>query len=82
MEIPLLSEFLEIIQKLEVFQSKIFEKNKLVSLLSLKAIIKVLEKFLETLKKKEQEIQGKNLETIISGINIDNIKKIKHFLVR
>jgi hypothetical protein len=82
MEIPLLSEFLEIIQKLEVFQSKIFEKNKLVSLLSLKAIIKVLEKFLETLKKKEQEIQGKNLETIISGINIDNIKKIKNFLVR
>lgn len=82
MEIPLLSEFLEIIQKLEGFQSKIFDKNKLVSLISLKAIIKVLEKFLETLKKKEEEIQGKKLEKIISGINLDNIKKIKNFLVR
>ena len=79
MEIPLFSEFLELIQKIDFFQNKVFEKNKFIGILSLKAIIKVLEKLLNRLKEKESEMLGENLEELIKGVNI---KKIKDFIIR
>ena len=79
MEIPLLSEFLELIQKIDFFQNKVFEKNKFIGVLSLKAMIKVLEKLLNRLKEKESEMLGENLEELIKGINV---KKIKDFIIR
>ena len=79
MEIPLLSEFLELIQKIDFFQNKAFEKNKFIGVISLKAMIKVLEKLLTRLKEKESELLGENLEELIKGVNI---KKIKDFILK
>ena len=76
MEIPMISEFLEILQKIDVFQTKIFEKNKVVGFLSLKAIIKLLEGLLVKLKEKHDKIESEDIENIIPGIKLSKIKEL------
>jgi hypothetical protein len=76
MEIPMISEFLEILQKIDVFQTKIFEKNKVVGFLSLKAIIKLLEGLLVKLKEKHDKIESEDIENIIPGIKLSKLKEL------
>ena len=76
MEIPMISEFLEILQKIDGFQTKIFEKNKIVGFLSLKAIIKLLEGLLVKLKEKHDKIANDDIENIIPGIKLSKLKEL------
>lgn len=76
MEIPMISEFLEILQKIDVFQTKIFEKNKVVGFLSLKAIIKLLEGLLVKLREKHDKIESEDIENIIPGIKLSKLKEL------
>jgi hypothetical protein len=76
MEIPMVSEFLELLQKIDGFQTKIFEKNKIVGFLSLKAIIKLLEGLLVKLKEKHDKIESDDIENIIPGIKLSKINEI------
>jgi hypothetical protein len=76
MEIPMISEFLEILQKIDGFQTKIFEKNKIVGFLSLKAIIKLLEGLLVKLKEKHDKIASDDIENIIPGIKLSKLKEL------
>jgi len=76
MEIPMVSEFLELLQKIDGFQTKIFEKNKIVGFLSLKAIIKLLEGLLVKLKEKHDKIESEDIENIIPGIKLSKIKEL------
>ena len=76
MEIPLLSEFLELLQKLDGFQEKIFEKNKVLGLLSLKAILKILEGLTKKLKEKHDKIVEEDMENLIPGIKLSKIKDL------
>ena len=76
MEIPMISEFLEILQKIDGFQTKIFEKNKIVGFLSLKAIIKLLEGLLVKLKEKHDKIASEDIENIIPGIKLSKLKEL------
>jgi len=72
----MISEFLEILQKIDVFQTKIFEKNKVVGFLSLKAIIKLLEGLLVKLKEKHDKIESEDIENIIPGIKLSKLKEL------
>ena len=76
MEIPLISEFLELLQKLDGFQEKIFEKNKVLGLLSLKAILKILEGLTKKLKEKHDKIVEEDMENLIPGIKLSKIKDL------
>ncbi|MEO2085233.1 MAG: hypothetical protein ABGW65_06880 [Marinoscillum sp.] len=76
MEIPMISEFLEILQKIDGFQTKIFEKNKIIGFLSLKAIIKLLEGLLVKLKEKHDKIASDDIENIIPGIKLSKLKEL------
>jgi hypothetical protein len=76
MEIPMISEFLEILQKIDGFQTKIFEKNKIIGFLSLKAIIKLLEGLLVKLKEKHDKIANDDIENIIPGIKLSKLKEL------
>jgi len=72
----MISEFLEILQKIDAFQTKIFEKNKVVGFLSLKAIIKLLEGLLVKLKEKHDKIESEDIENIIPGIKLSKLKEL------
>ena len=76
MELPLLSEFLELLQKLDGFQEKLFEKNKVLGLLSLKAILKILEGLTKKLKEKHDKIVEEDMENLIPGIKLSKIKDL------
>jgi len=72
----MISEFLEILQKIDGFQTKIFEKNKIIGFLSLKAIIKLLEGLLVKLKEKHDKIASDDIENIIPGIKLSKLKEL------
>ena len=76
MELPLISEFLELLQKLDGFQEKLFEKNKVLGLLSLKAILKILEGLMKKLKEKHDKIVEEDMENLIPGIKLSKIKDL------
>ena len=76
MEIPLISEFLELLQKIDGFQEKLFEKNKVLGLLSLKAILKILEGLTKKLKEKHDKIVEEDMENLIPGIKLSKIKDL------
>ena len=74
MDLPFISEFIELLQKLDGFQEKLFEKNKALGLLSLKAILKILEGLTKKLKEKHDRIVKEDMKNIIPGINLSKIK--------
>jgi hypothetical protein len=76
MELPLISEFLELLQKVDGFQEKLFEKNKVLGLLSLKAILKILEGLTKKLKEKHDKIVEEDMENLIPGIKLSKIKDL------
>lgn len=76
MELPLISEFLELLQKVDGFQEKLFEKNKVLGLLSLKAILKILEGLMKKLKEKHDKIVEEDMENLIPGIKLSKIKDL------
>ena len=76
MELPLISEFLELLQKIDGFQEKLFEKNKVLGLLSLKAILKILEGLTKKLKEKHDKIVEEDMENLIPGIKLSKIKDL------
>ena len=76
MDLPFISEFIELLQKLDGFQEKLFEKNKVLGLLSLKAILKILEGLTKKLKEKHDRIVEEDMENIIPGINLSKIKDL------
>ena len=53
MELSMIAEFIELFKKFDGLQEKIFEKNAVLGLLTLKALIKLLEGLLHKLKQKE-----------------------------
>jgi len=52
----MIAEFLELFKKFDGLQEKLFEKNAIVGLITLKALIKVVEGLLYKLKQKEQQL--------------------------
>lgn len=79
MEIANVSEFVEIIQKIDDFQKKLLEKNKIAGFISLKVFIKIVEKLLESLKSKQETLVNECMNQIIPGV--DN-QKLTEFLIR
>lgn len=56
MDLSMIAEFLELFKKFDGLQEKLFEKNAIVGLITLKALIKVVEGLLYKLKQKEQQL--------------------------
>ena len=56
MDLSMIAEFLELFKKFDGLQEKLFDKNAIVGLITLKALIKVVEGLLHKLKLKEQQL--------------------------
>jgi hypothetical protein len=63
MDLSMIAEFLELFKKFDGLQEKLFEKNAVVGLITLKALIKLVESLLNKLKQKEAIILKEQSES-------------------
>ena len=83
MDLSIITEFLELFKKFDGLQEKLFEKNLVLGMLTLKALIKLLEGLLQKLKAKEETMlkeqeensskAGKKLNQLASILNKINL---------
>lgn len=83
MDLSIITEFIELFKKFDGLQEKLFEKNLVLGMLTLKAIIKLLEGLLQKLKAKEEILlkeqednsskAGKKINQLASILNKINL---------
>lgn len=76
MDLSMIAEFLELFKKFDGLQEKLFEKNAVVGLITLKALIKLVEGLLNKLKQKEEAILKEQSESNALGNKFNKWKNI------